>query len=360
MRDNLKKSFEIDGGVRNKPRDFVIKASEPADGGNKENIAVCMRGVSSEEQIRDPHSGELYPLFKNINLTVSSKEVWGISSNELNSVRLLSQVIGNMHGCREGLCSFGSVGTVLKKRRIIPHIFYIDTHKMLYPGKTVLEQLMFATAAALRFFGDTERQLKMLRLLENVGMGYIALSSISDLYDTEKILLELLIASESGSRLIVCDFTAYTFSQAEIGIMANIANRIRYLGKAAVIATMQPKLIGMICDSTLFVCRGEPIFCGSVEELNKYADKVAFILRDSNPKVLAKMLSCLLPGWQIKVSGENLYLYNYTDKQLKIEDFYSLLAKNGLTPESVRVNPGRVENSFEELMERYDIQRKTV
>ncbi len=360
MRDNLKNSFEAEAGAKSSFRDFALKAYESIDGDKKENIAVFMQGVSSEEQLRDPRSGELSPLFRNVNLTVSAREIWGISSNELNSARLLTQVIGNMRGYSEGLCQLGPMGTITKKRRITPHIFYIDTHEMLYPGKTVLEQLVFATAAALRFFADAERQAKMLRLLENVGMGYIALSSISDLYDTEKILLELLIASESGSRLIVCDFTAYTFSQAEIAIMANIANRIRYLGKTAVIAAMQPKLIGMVCDNTLFICRGEPIFCGSVEELNKYADKVAFILRDSNPQVLARMLSCLLPGWRIKVSGENLYLYNYTDKQLKIEDFYSLLAENRLTPESVRVNPGRVENSFEELMERYDIQRKTV
>lgn len=333
---------------------------EELDSEKKKNIALFLRGVSSEEHIADEHTGELTPYFTNVNLTVSASEIWGISSNELTSARLLCQVIGNMRSYHSGQCQLGPLGTTRSKRRILPHLFYIDTHEMVYSDKLVLEQLMFSTGKVPNVFGAVDRQAKMLRLLESVGMAYIALSRISDLYNTEKLLLELLIASESDSRLIICDWTGYTFSQSEIEILSNITDRLRYLGKAAVIATMQPKLIGITCDNTLFICKGEPIFCGSISELYANADRVAFVLRDSNPKVLGKVLSYLLPGWRVKVSGNTLLLCNYTDRQMRIDEFLKILSDNKVAPEVIKVNSGRVSNSFEELVEQYDLQRQSV
>ncbi len=333
---------------------------EDLDNEEKKNIAVIMAGVTSQEQRTDDHSKVLTPYFSNINLTVSAGETWGISSNDLIEARLLCQVIGNMRHYKSGRCQLGPLGTMKVKRRILPHIFYIDTHEMLYSDKIVLEQFMFATGRIPNVFSDADRQAKLLKLLENMGMGYIALSLISDLYDTEKLLLELLIASESDSRLIVCDWTGYTFSQSEIEILAKITERLRYLEKAVVITTMQPKLIGIACDSTLYLYNGEPVYCGKVTDLYAYADKVAFVLQDSNAQALGRILSYLLPGWRVKVSGNNLYLYNYTDKPLSTDDFYRLLSENALSPQIIKVNKGRVSNSFEELVEQYDLQKKSV
>jgi len=333
--------------------------SEPDTGETElnSNVAVYISGLCSEEQEKDEQSGLLRPLFSGVNLTILAGEIWGISSKNIMSARVLCQVIGNMRSYASGLCRLGPLGTLRTKRQILPHLFYIDTHEMLYDSKVVLEQFMFSTKQVLSGLSDAERQLRLLELLEDMGMGYIALTKISDLYETEKLLLELLIASESDSGLIVCDWTAYTFSHSEIEILAKITERLRYLGKAVVIGTMQPKLIGMTCDNTLFIYKGESVYCGSVEELYAYADKVAFVLRDKDAKSLGKALAYLLPGWQVRVSGEYLYLYNYTDKPMSPEAFYRLLADNGLSPDYVKINRGRVENSFEELVERYDLQK---
>ncbi len=335
------------------------KHKEPC-GEEKNNVAVLMTDVTSQEQRTDDHSNILTPYFSNVNLTVSAGETWGISSNDLIEARLLCQVIGNMRHYKSGRCQLGPLGTMKVKRRILPHIFYIDTHEMIYPDKTVLEQFMFATGQIPNVFSAADRQLKLLKLLENMGMGYIALSTISDLYNTEKLLFELLIASESDSRLIVCDFTGYTFSQSEIEILAKITERLRYLEKAVIIATMQPKLIGIACDNTLYLYNGESVYCGKVNDLYSYADKVAFVLQDNNAQALGRVLSYLLPGWRVKVSGTNLYLSNYTDKPLSPDDFYRLLSENALSPQVIKVNKGRVSNSFEELVEQYDLQKQSV
>jgi len=333
------------------------KGSDPCEKELDKNVAVFLQDVSSEEHIRDELSGLLKPLFTNVNLTVSAGEIWGISSKNIMEARILCQIIGSMRSYGGGICRLGPLGSMKTKRRILPHLFYIDSHEMIYSNKTVLEQFMFSTRMIRSVFGDVDRQIKLLRLLEDMNMGYIALSTISDLYDTEKLLVELLIASESDSMLIVCDWTAYTFSQSEIEILGKIIERIRYLDKAVVIGTMQPKLIGMVCCKTLFMYNGEPIYSGGVEDLYEYADKVAFVLRDSKAQRLGRALSYLLPGWQIRVSGDNLYLYNYTEAPLSTEAFYRLLSENGLSPESIKVNSGRVENSFEELVEQYDLQK---
>lgn len=341
-------------------RDSQVKASvseafDLIDEETKKNIAVFLQGISSQEHNIDGHTGELTPLFSNVNLTVSAGEVWGISSVNPVVARILCQIVGNMRPYRNGVCRLGPLGTMKTKRRILPHLFYIDTHEMVYPTKTVLGQFMFAIGKIPNVSSPADRQIRLLELLEDMGMGYIALSRISDLYNTEKLLLELLIASESDSRLIVCDWTGYTFLQPEIEILVKIAGRLRHLKKAVVIATMQPKLIGMTCDNTIFLYNGSPVYCGSVSELYSYADKVAFVLRDRNAPRLGRALANLLPGWQVKVSGDNLYLYNYTDTPLSTEAFYRLLSDNGLSPDFIKVNTGRVENSFEELVEQYGL-----
>ena len=321
------------------------------------SVAVFLQDLSSEEHVKDKLSRLLKPLLSGVSLTVSAGEVWGISSRNVMSTRVLCQIIGSMRSYGSGICRLGPLGTMKIKRRILPHLFYIDSHEMIYQNKTVLEQFMFSTKQANNVFGDVDRQIRLLKLLEDMGMGYIALSTISDLYDTEKLLVTLLIASESDSGLIVCDWTDYTFSQPEIEILEGIMERLRYLDKAVVIGTMQAKLIGMVCDKTLFIYNGEPIYCGSVEELYSFADKVAFVLNDKNPQRLGRSLSYLLPGWQVRVSGDNLYLYNYTDTPMSAEAFYRLLSDNGLSPDYIKVNLGRVENSFEELVEQYDLQK---
>ena len=335
------------------------KHTEPI-GKDREKLAVFLSDLTSQEQRTDDRSNILTPYFSNVNLTVFAGETWAISSNDLIEARLLSQVIGNMRHYRSGLCQLGPLGTMKAKRHILPHIFYIDTHEMIYPDKTVLEQFMFATGKIPNVFSAADRQLKLLRLLESMDMGYISLSLISDLYNTEKLLLELLIASESNSRLIVCDWTGYTFSQPEIEILAKITERLRYLEKAVIIATMQPKLIGIACDNTLYLYNGQPVYSGKVKDLYTYADKVAFVLQDNNAQALGRVLSFLLPGWRIKVSGNNLYLHNYTDKPLSPDEFYRLLSENALTPQVIKVNKGRVANSFEELVEQYGLQKQSI
>ena len=323
----------------------------------KSNVAVFLRDLCSEEHEKDEQTGLVKPLFCGVNLTVSAGEIWGISSRNMMTARVLCQIIGNMRSYASGFCRLGPLGTMKVKRQILPHLFYIDSHEMLYDSKIVLEQFMFSTKQVKSALSDVQRQLRLLELLESMGMGYIALTRIAELYDTEKLLLELLIASESDSGLIVCDWTSYSFSQSEIEILSKITERLRYLDKAVVIGTMQPKLIGMTCDNTLFIYKGESVYCGSVEELYSYADKVAFVLRDKNAKQLGRIISYLLPGWQVMVSEDNLYLYNYTDKPMSPEAFYRLLAENGISPDYIKVNRGRVENSFEELVERYDLQK---
>jgi ABC-2 type transport system ATP-binding protein len=343
----------------------LSKSLSPADASASENdskksLAFSMLSLSSNQRMANERTGIALPCFSNVSISVYAKEIWSISSNVPLSVRLLCQAAGNMLSYRSGMLRYGTLATIRSRKTEVPHIFYIDTHKMLFTDKTVLQQLIFASGNKQKFFGAAEMQSKMLSLLESVGMGYIALSLITDLHDSEKLLLELLIASESDSMLVICDAVDYSFPKPEIDILTNIANRFRYLGKALVIGTLQAELIEAACDHTIYLIGGEPAYCGSVEELNKKADRVAFILKDSNSKLLGIILSTILPGWRIKVSDEKLYLYNFTDKQMNIEEFYTLLAKNKLSPEQVLVNKGSVANSFEELVEQYDLQSQSV
>lgn len=133
---------------------------------NRRAIALSVLNICSEEQAKDGQSGLNFYYFNNITLSVCSKEIWGISSNDAISVRLLCQTLGNMHGYRKGMLRYGSLVSVHPGRGEKPLLFYIDTHEMLQSDKNVLQQLIFASGKKQKIFKAAEIQSKMLYLLE--------------------------------------------------------------------------------------------------------------------------------------------------------------------------------------------------
>jgi len=314
---------------------------------------VCLREVtSSEMEIRE--SGEMRPLLRNISLEVFCGQVWGIAAGNDHEADILCQIIGNMRPYYSGYCRIGPIGTMRKKRRILTHLFYIDAPNLFLPGMTVLEQLMFCTGKNRMYQDKAKRQKMLLELLAEAGLTHIARSRDRVLSDTERLLLALITAVFSESVLLVCNFIPYSFSQKEIQSLRTISRIAREKQKALILATAQPKLIGMTCDNVLFIRHGEVGYCGTVEELTRSKDNVFCVITDPYAPVLAGRMEQILPGFRCEVNGEQIYLINEAGIVFDRAALFRMFVEHSLYPEQVKLNRGRVENSFKELMRRYE------
>lgn len=310
------------------------------------STVILMKDVVSQETVMG--DGEPIPLLRGIDLEIGAGEVWGVGASDKRMVDILCRIAGNMIPYYSGKCRVGAIGTPKKKRRIQSHLFLIAAPEMLIDTLTVLEQLLLATMKLPGPKDAAERQEEALNLLERVGLAHVALMPITQLYDAEVLLVELLIAALSEAQIIVFNILEYPFEQRQIESLVKLAAFAREAGKTLVIGTAQPKIIGMACDHVAFLHGGKVRFSGTVEALTAHADHVCFVLHEQNAKEMAARIEALRGDWKCDVEGDSIYVFS-NGKREDAADFYRFLADNGLDPDSVKVNRGRVENSFFEL-----------
>lgn len=312
----------------------------------KENIkkAVTLSNIcSSEHYVRN---GNMQRLIENISLEVFVGEGVGVSAQNPVEARLLMEIIANIRPYYSGRCVLAEKGMMQKKRYILPHLFYIDTPSMVYNNMSVLEFLLFATDPQKT---DTiTRQKRFLKMLIDMDYESIAFSRISSLSETERILIEMIIAAESKSTLVILNALDFVFSIKEIRALDTLFNIVKEHG-SVIIGTTQASLIGISCEKVAFIIDGQIQFFGSVSDLCKSWDKVLYLINDPEPDKTAKKLSETYSEYTYIVDGSNILVYNYTDHPLSDADYLRLILDNGIRPDNIKINKGRVGNSFEEL-----------
>ncbi|MEA4831453.1 MAG: hypothetical protein VB118_02395 [Oscillospiraceae bacterium] len=337
----------------------------------KADEIIVLEHVCSQEQVTD-ENGVLIPLLNDITFSMKSGEIWGIGSSAIAEADVLTRIIGNTCAYYSGRCKIGRIGSIQKKRRLLPHIFNIDTPEMMIDNINLLEQLLLSTMninLADKLTRDNEKQVikvkhnkkrnmlddivreeEMISFLDSFGLSKYTLVKIGQLLPQEKLMAELLIAALSESDIIVFNILDYQFNQEQIELLKNICSFAKAEKKAILIATAQPKLIGMVCDHVVFINKGKLKFSGSVDDLCRHADKVTFVLKSSEAAETAQKIEALMPKWKCDISSDNIYIFNYSSKENDPASFYRFLADNGIYPDSIKLNRGRVENSFIELM----------
>lgn len=321
---------------------------------NLENDAikrtVLLSAVCSAEHYAD--SGELRRVLSDISMEVLMGEAVGISANNTVEAQLLLEIIANVRPYYSGKCVLAEKGMMQKKRVILPHLFYIDTPLMLYNNMSVLEFLVFATEHSS--IPLLKRQQEFLDVMISYDLEYITLTPISSLTDTEKLIVELIVAAYSDSTLVVLNVLAYEFSDSQIRSMKKICETIKKRG-SILIGTQQAKLIGMCCEKVTFVIDGTIRFFGSVSDLCKSWDKVLYLITDSNPQKAVKTLENAHDSYTYVTNGNSILVYNYSDRSMSDGDFLRMMFENGIKPDNIKINKGRVANSFEELIKMHGL-----
>lgn len=285
------------------------------------------------------------PILKEISYAIYPHEVVGIGSTCSDELALLSEIVGNIIPFYQGRCIVGDIGMMQDKRIILPHVFFLNTHTMLFENMSVLEYMMFATVG--KDNNETLRQKNLLEDLITYDFSYIALSPISILTKEEKVILSFFVASYSDSTIFILDFSHYEFSMDQIFLIKKICDKIRKNRKCVQVSTLQPKLIGICCDKALYISDGEQRYFGTITTLISRMDKVKYLIKDQKLTELLKMLTQLIPEYEYILEEDTIYVLQHPTIDAK--DFPLMLAMNHIIPDSIKVNRGRVQNSFKEM-----------
>ena len=190
--------------------------------------------------------------------------------------------------------------------------------------------------------------------LIHFGLEPIALKLISSIEDTDKIIVELIAASYSDSTLVVLNALDYVFSTEQIRTIEKICDIIQTRG-SVVIGTTQAKFIGICCDKVAFIIDGTIEYFGLVSDLCKAWDKVLYLITDRKAEHVAELLREAHGAYTYVVNGNNVLVFNYSEDSISDEEFIKILFRQGVKPDNIKINKGRVENSFEELRRLNDL-----
>lgn len=319
-----------------------------------ENV-VKMENISSNEFFVTKNF-EPKRVLENVSLLIKRKQVVAISGPSTFEIKLLLEIMANVKPYFSGRCVLIERGMMRLKRIILPHVFYIGTSEMIYKNMNVLEFLMFATAKS--GLNEVERQDQVFESLINVGLGNISLSPISMLTREERVVIALLVSAYSKSNLIIVNLPQYVYDERLIGAIKKISDFIVRKGKTLVIGTQSCSLIQEACTDVVYISDGNVIYHGEVEKFQKTFDRIAFYIEDSNILEIYNKLAPLLPEYYLKIiDNSTMTISNYLDDEQDATLLYNKLIEAGITPESVRINSKTVQNAYEEMMRRYDLQK---
>lgn len=291
--------------------------------------------------------------------------ILGVVSKETLDTKQLCRRIAHQGISLDETKEYVPVEMKQKKIKLNEQIIYIDTHTMLYEDMKVLEYLMFSKVYERNLDAVKEQKI-IFEFLYQIGLGYISLSQIKYLTKEEKMLVVMIAACFSKCNNIILELTDYQFSDSQIESIRMILQSVRKFKKAIVLGTLQTKLIGVCCDTTTLIHGGKQLYFGSVEKLYKEADRVLYIIKHSNLEELYHQLKETIKEYEYRIFNQKLLVLTRVSNLLNVdrnEDtmntssvrFLECLVEHNMIPDQIKKNKGRVDYSFQELIEFHDI-----
>ncbi len=292
-------------------------------------------------------------VLKGIDLEVKRGECWGILGEEPFELELLTEIIGCVRPYGSGRVVLVERGMMRKKRRILPHVFYISDGDSVFPNMNTLEYLMFITAHS--GIPARQRQADILRLLLDTGLYYMTLVPIKYLTRPQKAVISLMAACFSSALLVIFSVSQLEFDQRLSGGIRGIAEVITKRGGAVVIASRDCDMVQEACTHTAFLLKGTVRHSGTMEEMLSRLDKRIFMLASGEPQVLCDALATSFPELTLKVLPSAIHIYDYRPVPITQGDLFASLIKAGIPVESVAVSQKRLKNAYGEVLNGHDL-----
>jgi len=313
-----------------------------------ERIAVSMENVSSMELFKQPDGSFLKVLY-DIDLTVGVGERHGIVGDNPFELQLLSEIIGNVKPHETGRCSLLEIGMMRQKRRILPHVYYINDQRVLFGHMHVLGYLMFASEHAP---GKPEvRQADWLKLLLRTGLYPFTLTYIRSLSPAEYVLVSALLACTSKAVLVVMDLSRVAVPERLIEPFAALLGELTAAGKTVVLANPARDFVQRACTHASFLMDGTIVASDSVDALCAAFDRHILSVDSPSPEAALPVLKAAFPRLRVEQDGELLRVYGEGEPAAActVSRAASVLEGAGVPIREIRVPDPSLEEAFREV-----------
>jgi len=330
---------------------IIRRATKPAFP-NPQTYIVQASDLCSME-VYQYADGNHEPVLKNINLQIRRSECWGILGEEPFELELLAEIIGCVRPYGSGRVVLVERGMMRKKRRILPHVFYISNGDTVFPNMNTLEYLMFATAHQPS--NAKQRQAAILRLLLDTGLYYLTLVPVKYLTQAQKAVICLIAASFSNALLVIFAIGQLNFDELLCVGMHGVVQAIIKRGGAILISTQDSDMVQAACTHAAFLNHGTICHSGTMEEMLSRFDKRVFTLESNRPKQLSDALAKVCPELTLQVHSSGIYVYDYRQEPITQQGMLQALLKTGETVESISSCQKKLRNAYREVLEGNDL-----
>ncbi|NLI22520.1 MAG: hypothetical protein GX418_13360 [Clostridiales bacterium] len=308
---------------------------------------VQASGLTSRE-VYQYADGRQESVLRGVYLEIRRGECWGVIGNEAFELELLTQIIGNVRPYGSGRCVLVERGMMRKKRRILPHVFYISGGDTVPGNLNTLEYLMYVTAHF-----DTpgcERQVAILEMLLQTELYHLTLVPIKYLSAAEKAVVCLLAAGLSRALLVIFSVPELSFDPKLSKGIRHIANRIAGRGGALLIASRDCDMAQTACDHAAFLINGKLTQRGTMDELLTYLDRRAYILENETPEALAGALGRVRPDWILRVFEREVHVYSQNTEKVAETEMLDALLAAGQTVDALQTSKRTLKNAYREVL----------
>lgn len=307
-----------------------------------------MENVSSMELFAQPDGRYLKVLY-DLSLTVPVGVCHGITGEGAFELQLVSEIIGNVKPHEKGLCSLMEIGMMRQKRRILPHVYYINDQRVLFEHMHVLGYLMFASEHAPG--RPALKQSAWLKLLLRTGLYPFALTYIHSLGPAEYALVSALVAYGSKARLVVMDLSRVDVPDSLVGPFSALMRELTASGKTVVLANRSRELIQSACTSASFLIDGTIVSSDSVPALCAAFDRRVLQLETPQPEAAGAALKDVFPALRVAAqeNGVSLYADGEIAQNCPVSDAARALEAAHIPFSAVCVPEPSLEEAFREV-----------
>lgn len=300
------------------------------------------------------NSMPVVPVLDDINLDMYAGESWAICASRVFTIAVMLGIIGNITPFDTGYASLATNNLPREKQKLLPDIFYIGSDDMLYDDMNVLQFLSFATQKAkkLGHLGAAASQKHILDFLVESDLSYISMSQIQTLSMEEKLLITIICAYYSESKLVVINQPNMQMLGRLRGSFKTIVSAMREQMQCIVFGTMEDfDLIEAAASHIAFIHNGQIAYAGEVDGFKEQYDRVSFALTARHPSYVYEKLQTIMPEYDIHMVNDKIMLYGFakTTEEMEIAYLYSKIREAELWVEQVYVNEKSVENAVREV-----------
>lgn len=331
---------------------MIAKGPRHEDMPNPSEYIVQAEELTSMEVYYYPDATE-EKVLKGISFDVRRGDIWGIVGSEAFEIELLLEIIGSVRPYGSGRCVLAERGMMRKKRRILPHVFFIADGDVTFPNMNTLEYLMFATANMR--LSAAKRQAVILQRLLDTELYYLTLVPVRYLSRAQKAVISLLAASFTKALLIIFSVTQLEFDKRLSRGIRGIAGILSQRGSALLIGARDFDMVQEACTHTAFLTEGRLRDKGSMEDMLARLDKRIYVVACNNPRALLEKLKILDPKLSAVAFGKDLHIYDYREAPISQPDFLELIRQTGEPIESLQTSRKTLANAYLEVMSSHDL-----